>query len=199
MCTWLFFDPDILHTQPHLKWSSSGRPILAQRHLLFSCFIVGCKNGQRFRHKQFAVMPRRYKIRPKLLSDLRLSSTTYTDTTCLPVFDEMGKLSAFSPSPLAFPDSEKFRQSVSKPVQSCLIRHAGGEGGIDSLRSGLRPKACGFAHIPPRLPLRVRRPFVAHRHSASPNGGEGGIRTLGRLAPTHDFQSCAFDHSATSP
>ncbi len=29
--------------------------------------------------------------------------------------------------------------------------------------------------------------------------GERGIRTLGELAPTHDFQSCAFDHSATSP
>ena len=34
-------------------------------------------------------------------------------------------------------------------------RRLGGEGGIDSLRSGLRPKACGFAPIPPILPLRV--------------------------------------------
>ncbi len=31
------------------------------------------------------------------------------------------------------------------------------------------------------------------------HGGEGGIRTLGTLAGTHDFESCAFDHSATSP
>ena len=30
-------------------------------------------------------------------------------------------------------------------------------------------------------------------------GGEGGIRTLGRLAPTPDFESGTFDHSATSP
>jgi hypothetical protein len=31
------------------------------------------------------------------------------------------------------------------------------------------------------------------------HGGEGGIRTLGTLAGTHDFQSCTFDHSVTSP
>ena len=30
-------------------------------------------------------------------------------------------------------------------------------------------------------------------------GGEGGIRTLGRVAPTLDFESSTFDHSATSP
>ena len=30
-------------------------------------------------------------------------------------------------------------------------------------------------------------------------GGEGGIRTHGRLASTPDFESGTFDHSATSP
>src|SRR5262245_45702998 len=30
-------------------------------------------------------------------------------------------------------------------------------------------------------------------------GGEGGIRTLGTVSGTHDFQSCTFDHSVTSP
>ena len=30
-------------------------------------------------------------------------------------------------------------------------------------------------------------------------GGEGGIRTRERLAPLHDFQSCPFGHSGTSP
>jgi hypothetical protein len=30
-------------------------------------------------------------------------------------------------------------------------------------------------------------------------GGQRGIRTLGRLAPTHAFQACAFNHSATCP
>ena len=29
--------------------------------------------------------------------------------------------------------------------------------------------------------------------------GEGGIRTLDTLTGIHDFESCAFDHSATSP
>ena len=31
------------------------------------------------------------------------------------------------------------------------------------------------------------------------SGGEGGIRTLGRGKPTHAFQACAFNRSATSP
>ena len=29
--------------------------------------------------------------------------------------------------------------------------------------------------------------------------GEGGIRTLGTVTRTHDFQSCTFGHSVTSP
>ena len=29
--------------------------------------------------------------------------------------------------------------------------------------------------------------------------GERGIRTLGTLSGTHDFQSCTFDHSDISP
>ena len=31
------------------------------------------------------------------------------------------------------------------------------------------------------------------------SGGEGGIRTLGRGKPTHAFQACALNRSATSP
>ena len=31
------------------------------------------------------------------------------------------------------------------------------------------------------------------------NGGEGGIRTLGRGQPSHAFQACALNRSATSP
>ena len=30
-------------------------------------------------------------------------------------------------------------------------------------------------------------------------GGERGIRTLGRVAPTHTFQACSFSHSDSSP
>ena len=40
-------------------------------------------------------------------------------------------------------------------------------------------------------------------HSQSPLlsvvNGEGGIRTRGTVSSTHDFQSCTFDHSVTSP
>ncbi len=38
--------------------------------------------------------------------------------------------------------------------------------------------------------------YRTQRESAS---GEGGIRTLGNLAATHDLQSCSLDHSDTSP
>jgi hypothetical protein len=31
------------------------------------------------------------------------------------------------------------------------------------------------------------------------NGGETGIRTLGRISPTHAFQACSFNHSDISP
>ncbi len=37
------------------------------------------------------------------------------------------------------------------------------------------------------------------RQSSRLYGGEGGIRTPGTLAGTTDFESAAFDHSATSP
>ena len=30
-------------------------------------------------------------------------------------------------------------------------------------------------------------------------GGEGGIRTHGRVSPTHAFQACSLSHSDTSP
>ncbi len=36
------------------------------------------------------------------------------------------------------------------------------------------------------------------KRSAS-NGGEGGIRTLGGVSPTHPFQGCTIGHSVTSP
>ena len=34
---------------------------------------------------------------------------------------------------------------------------------------------------------------------ASEFGGERGIRTLGRVSPTHAFQACSIDHSDISP
>ena len=38
-----------------------------------------------------------------------------------------------------------------------------------------------------RLPMTIK------------NGGEGGIRTLGGVTPTHPFQGCTIGHSVTSP
>ena len=36
-------------------------------------------------------------------------------------------------------------------------------------------------------------------HSAREAGGESGIRTHGRVSPTHAFQACSFNHSDISP
>src|SRR5688572_22128362 len=35
--------------------------------------------------------------------------------------------------------------------------------------------------------------------SATEGGGESGIRTHGRVSPTHAFQACSFNHSDISP
>src|SRR5690606_21228132 len=48
----------------------------------------------------------------------------------------------------------------------------------------------------------LRRSGIISLHATTSTaffGGEGGIRTHGRLAPTPDFESGTFDHSATSP
>src|SRR6185295_5142839 len=37
------------------------------------------------------------------------------------------------------------------------------------------------------------------RLSSRSIGGEGGIRTHGRVSPTHAFQACSLSHSDTSP
>ncbi len=79
----------------------------------------------------------------------------------------------------------------------------GGEGGIPSppslsllLRS--RPPSLSFASLilpPPEAFGLASNPY-GHKKA----GGEGGIRTLGKaLDPPHDFQSCTFDRSVTSP
>ena len=46
---------------------------------------------------------------------------------------------------------------------------------------------------------RARKVAVSSKARRAEDGGEGGIRTLGRLSPTRAFQARAFDHSATSP
>jgi hypothetical protein len=71
---------------------------------------------------------------------------------------------------------------------------------------GLLGYAQGFRPQPPAV-----RSAALHKSSArvrisslfpnwaAPNGGEGGIRTLGGVTPTHPFQGCTIGHSVTSP
>jgi hypothetical protein len=49
--------------------------------------------------------------------------------------------------------------------------------------------------------LNVRPLAIARVKSAraEADGGESGIRTHGRVSPTHAFQACSFNHSDISP
>ena len=40
---------------------------------------------------------------------------------------------------------------------------------------------------------------ILRLRSRAKDGGERGIRTLGRVSPTHAFQACSFNHSDISP
>jgi hypothetical protein len=52
---------------------------------------------------------------------------------------------------------------------------------------------------PPGLTLVTSLCITTKRYKTVRIGGEGGIRTLGTIASTPDFESGTFDHSATSP
>ncbi len=55
---------------------------------------------------------------------------------------------------------------------------------------------------PAQLLGRVGQIVKASGHTPSERsegGGESGIRTHGRVAPTHAFQACSFNHSDISP
>jgi hypothetical protein len=47
-------------------------------------------------------------------------------------------------------------------------------------------------------PLRLQR-ACNYLKTKGEFGGERGIRTLGRVSPTHAFQACSFNHSDISP
>ena len=68
----------------------------------------------------------------------------------------------------------------------------GGEGEIDSGHPG--PRAARAVAKALRRPKSL--PAIL---SNSLSGGEGGIRTHGRIAPTPVFKTGAFNRSATSP
>src|SRR5262249_13045956 len=52
-----------------------------------------------------------------------------------------------------------------------------------------------------RMERSIRRmsPSLQARHSRAKAGGESGIRTHGRVSPTHAFQACSLNHSDISP
>ena len=81
----------------------------------------------------------------------------------------------------------------------------GGEGGIGSLRSPLLRRCAPSRSNPVNRITEGSNPFLSI-HQKGPawgpflmDGGEGGIRTLGTLARTPDFESGPFNRSGTSP
>ena len=78
----------------------------------------------------------------------------------------------------------------------------GGEGGIRT-RGTLLYTRFPVVHLRPLGHLskvgKVRRSGSTCATTGPEGGGEGGIRTHGKRKPTVDFESTAFDHSATSP
>ena len=62
---------------------------------------------------------------------------------------------------------------------------------------GIRCRSrCASAHRAKREDHSSRRRATRQRSEV---GGERGIRTLGRVSPTHAFQACSFNHSDISP
>ena len=47
--------------------------------------------------------------------------------------------------------------------------------------------------------LKLKDPRTASLALGSFNGGQGGIRTHGRVSPTHAFQACSLNRSDTCP
>ncbi len=75
-----------------------------------------------------------------------------------------------------------------------------GPGGV-TVRSARSNASERTGPIPGRRRVQdaTARPSPPPAKIMSGISGERGIRTLGRLAPTHDFQSCTFGHSVISP
>src|ERR1700678_3838044 len=57
-----------------------------------------------------------------------------------------------------------------------------------------------IAHLPMDERLFTNTSYGGSLVSTEKNhGGEGGIRTHGRVSPTHAFQACSLNRSDTSP
>src|SRR5205814_58991 len=89
-----------------------------------------------------------------------------------------------------------FRQRVGAgPNDTCKCHSLDGwspEGQISEWIRGVAP---------PKAESNVHSSILSETlvNSRIEDGGERGIRTLGRVSPTHAFQACSFNHSDISP
>ena len=74
-------------------------------------------------------------------------------------------------------------------VKKHLLDLVGGE-------SGIRCRSRRAKHVAAN---RKTTRAATDGASATEGGGESGIRTHGRVSPTHAFQACSFNHSDISP
>ena len=111
-------------------------------------------------------------------SDVRLSSNTYTDATCLPLFAEVEKLNPFLPSPIASPKVGKSGQNQGTLVQSVSLD------AITEIIISQRenPLLADSVQLWDEVKMAERE----------------GFEPPGPCGPPH-FECGAIDHSATSP
>ena len=156
---------------------------------LKTCGIAVCDDLGRvvdfhaLRHT-FATMLARAGIPPRVAmelmrhSDMRLTQSTYTDATLLPLFNEVEKLPCPSPSPGASLNSAKTGQNEGKPVQGDPAYTSGEIVAISE--SG--------THLGKAVPS-WENSELAERVGFEPTVPFG----------TPDFESGTIDHSVTSP
>ena len=107
------------------------------------------------------------------------------------------------------------KTAIDALVGAVLAADRNGQDGVEVLRQFARPPRAydeastswqvrGLAHslmiigcLATYLPIFGN--WLIRSQAQHLGGGEGGIRTRGKVAPTHAFQACSLNHSDTSP
>lgn len=112
----------------------------------------------------------------------------------LQVFDLLSCNSMFSISHFPVKDIKIW----GRVVEPGGLNHKSGAGWTGSFeKSPARPPFIHLMRDCSKHKTRYLSSFVRHL-AGFPYGGEKGIRTLVRVSPEHDFQSCAFDQTQPS-
>ena len=97
---------------------------------------------------------------------------------------------------------EIWRKCGEQSLMGCWVYRLRSAGGVVHLGQRAASSWWGTTYRrPPNAPppSELSKKIAPQLCEAKSIGGEGGIRTLGDVATTPDFESGTFDHSATSP